>query len=179
MSTEPPSLAARLEQTGPLSWREAARLTARLARVLDRFHAQSPAHGGIEPLTVLFVGGTVRLAEPLPQASRRAAFVDPRLAAGAPADRQSDFYALGRTMAAMVAADPHVLDEVAPDRLPPPLAAVQHRLAAPEPTMAYRSGNDIAAALELAIAASEGFTEVPTDAAPPTDPLSSVPARPP
>ena len=159
MSTEPPSLAARLEQTGPLTWREAARLTARLARVLDRVHAQRPAHGGIEPLTVLFVGGTVRLADALPPESRHAAFVDPRHAADAPPDRQSDFYALGRTMAAMVAVDPQGPGEVSPDRLPPPLAAVQHRLVAAEPTVAYRSGNDIAAALELAIAASEGFAE--------------------
>lgn|GEM_PF-2396968 len=173
MSTEPPSLAARLEQTGPLSWREAARLTARLARVLDRLHAQSPAHGGIEPLTVLFVGGTVRLADPLPEAGRNAAFVDPRLVEGGAPDRQSDFYSLGRVMAAMVGAVP---DAAATDRLPPPLAAVQQRLVGAEPMAGYRSGNEIAAALELGMAASEGFAEPPAPPEPP--PPQPVPGAP-
>lgn len=171
LSTEPPSLAARLEQTGPLHWREAARLAARVARALDRLHAQLPAHGGIEPLTILFVGGTVRLADPLPLENRDPAFVAPPVAAGEPADRQSDFFALGRLMAVMVAPEKAVSPEGSAEDsvtgsarlLPAPLAAVARRLVADDPSRAYASGNDIAAALELAIAASEGFAAAPPE----------------
>ncbi len=171
MSTEPPSLAARLEQTGPLHWREAARLTARIARTLDRLHAQGAAHGGIEPLTVLFVGGTVRLADPLPPETRHASFIAPTVSAGEPANRQCDFFALGRTMAVMVTADRQVSLDLSPARLPPPLLAVQRRLVTADAAAGYGSGNDIAAALELAIAASEGFATVtPESPSPPNPP---------
>ncbi len=187
MSTQPPTLAARLEQSGPLPWREAARLTARLARLLDRVHAQGRAHGGIEPSTVLFVGGTVRLADPLPSETRHPAFVDPRLVAGEAADRGSDFYALGRTLAAMVGPDPHALPaEFSTGDLPPPLLAVQRRLVGQDAASGYGSGNDVAAALELAIAASEGFVPVIPEPSPEPepqplplgDPLSSPPSGP-
>ena len=175
MPTEPPSLAARLEQTGPLPWREASRLAARIARTLDRLHAQSPAHGGIEPLTVLFVGGTVRLADPLPPESRHAAFVAPWVLAGEPADRRADFFALGRTIAAMLGPDPQAPGELSPALLPPPLLAVQRRLVEAAGTAGYGSGNDIAAALELAIAAGEGFAVVAPEPSPP----SGTPREPP
>ncbi len=182
MSTEPPSLAARLEHTGPLSWREAARLAARIARALDRLHAQSQAHGGLEPLTVLFVGGTVRLADPLPPASRHPAFLAPWVAAGEPAGRRGDFLALGRLMAAMLGCDPQAPDELTPAILPPPLLAVQRRLVSADASIGYGSGNDIAAALELALAASEGFAVGRLDTAPEPEarpaPMGEPPAAP-
>ncbi len=131
-----------------MPWREAARIAARIARALDRQHAQGKPHGGLEPLTVLFVAGNIRLAEPLPPASRDEAFLSARLLSGEPPDRASDFHALGCLLGAMVGAG----------GLPPPLAAVQRRLLANDQAAGYRSGNDVAAALELAIAASEGLT---------------------
>jgi hypothetical protein len=173
LANEPPSLAARLDHDGPLPWREAARLTARIARALDRRHAQGKAHGGIEPLTILFVGGTVRLADPLPPAHRSPAFQAPAVRAGEPPDRQADFFSLGQTMAAMLAGDQH--DPAAAPALPPPLAAVQRRLVEGDPLAGYGSGNDVAAALELAIAASEGFADQPAAPPPTPDPRALPP----
>jgi hypothetical protein len=168
LPNEPPSLAARLDHDGPLPWREAARLTARIARALDRLHAQGKAHGGIEPLTVLFVGGTIRLADPLPPGHRSPAFQAPDVRAGEPPDRQADFFALGQTMAAMLAGDQH--EPAAAPELPPPLAAVWRRLVGGDPGTGYGSGNEVAAALELAIAASEGFADQAAARPPPPDP---------
>jgi hypothetical protein len=179
---EPPSLAARLEQAGPLAWREAARLTARIARVLDRQHSQGRPHGGLSPHTVLFVGGGVRLSDPLPLGSRDPAFMAPWLAADAPPERAADFYALGRLLGAMVG-DPDAAGNSA-EVLPSPLAAVQRRLLTAE-AGGFGSANDIAAALELAIAASEGLappplhvsaapapTQPPRAASPPPEPVA-------
>jgi hypothetical protein len=175
LPTEPPSLAARLDQERPLPWREAARLTARVARALDRLHAQGRVHGDVEPLTVLFVGGTVRLADPLPPGDRQAVLVPPWVGAGAEPDRPADFFALGRTMAAMLAGEAHAA--ATPAELPPPLAAVLQRMTAADGKAAYGSGNDIAAALELAIAASEGLAvEPPPVAAPPPAAFATGPA---
>jgi hypothetical protein len=100
---------------------------------------------------------TVRLADPLPPASRHPAFLAPWVAAGEPAGRRGDFLALGRLMAAMLGCDPQAPDELTPAILPPPLLAVQRRLVSADASIGYGSGNDIAAALELALAASEGF----------------------
>jgi len=185
LSTELPSLAARLEKEGALPWREAARLAARIARLLDRLHARGTVHGGIEPLTVLFVGGAVRLADPLPAERRQRGFVAPAALAGAAAGRQADFHALGRLIEAMLAVD-HERSPVAgspPGRaaaVPAPLAAVVARLVGQDPDAGYRSGNDVAAALELAMAASEAFEEsrpVTATAAPPppSAPLRAAP----
>ncbi len=170
LSTEPPSLAARLEQAKPLAWREAARIAARIARVLDRQHAQGKPHGGLEPLTVLFVGGSVRLADPLPPASRDPAYLAPRLVAGEPPDRASDFHALGCLLGEMVGPG---------DGLPPPIAAVRRRLLASASGTGYGSGNDIAAALELAIAASEGLAPPPPPQPPPAAPAPAASTAPP
>lgn len=165
-----------------MSWREAARITARIARALDRLHAQGKVHGGIEPLTILFVGGTVRLADPLPPAAAAPAFQAPAVRAGEPADRQSDFYSLGRTMAAMLAGVPQAPPDEPP--LPPPLLAVQRRLGVGDAGGGYSTGNDVAAALELAIAASEGFAAPPPPAvepgtvAPPASPPPPPTGRP-
>lgn len=164
MSTELPSLAARLEKDGPLPWREAARLGARVARLLDRLHARGAAHGGIEPLTVLFVGGAVRLADPLPPERRHPAFVAREMLQGVAANRQTDFFALGRLIQAMLVADLHALEiepaaESHAPALPPPLAAVVSRLLGRGGDDGYQSGNDVAAALELAVAASDAYEQ--------------------
>lgn len=151
MSTEPPSLAATLEKDGPLPWRQAARLAARIARQLDRLHARGGVHGGIEPLTVLFVGGTVRLADALPAARRDQTYAVPGRPAGALPDRQADFHALGRLIEVMLGGQP----------APLPLAKVTARLLGERPEERYQSGNEVAAALELAIAAGDAYAVPP------------------
>lgn len=168
MSSEPPSLAARLEQSGAMHWREAARLTARIARTLDRLHAQGRAHGGLEPLTVLFVAGTVRLADPLPAEL-------PGEADGADAaqGRQDDFRALGRLMLAMLTGGAQATASLPP--LPPALAAVLGRLHGGAGTVPYASGNDIAAALELSLAASALPVAAPEQVVAPPPPEAAPP----
>ncbi len=152
MQIQPPSLAARLERDGALPWREAAGLTAGIARLLDRLHAGGRVHGGVEPLAVLFVGGALRLADPLPAAKgagTRQLGAPPPTVASLSAGRLRDFSALGETFARMLGGAGGV------EGLPAAVRDVLARCATTDPARIFRSGNEIAEALELALAASE------------------------
>lgn len=166
MQIQPPSLAARLERDGSLPWREAAGLAAEIARLLDRLHAGGRVHGGVEPLAVLFVGSALRLADPLPAAKgargrrRHApATTGPSLAGG----RQRDFASLGETFARMLGGAGEI------QSLPPAVREVVTRCTTADPARVFRSGNEIADALELALAASEATPRVERQASPATD----------
>ncbi len=176
MQIQPPSLAAWLERDGPLPWREAAGLTAEIARLLDRLHAKGRVHGGVEPLAVLFVGGALRLADPLPSA-KGARAQQPRVpkatAASLPSGRQRDFSSLGATFARMLGGAGEV------EKLPAPVRHVLARCATTDPARVFRSGNEIAEALELALAASEAPPAVERRAAPDAEDLRVQRAAPP
>lgn len=165
MQIEPPSLAAKLEREGKLPWREAARIMAEIARQLDRLHARGRVHGGIEPLAVLFVGGAVRLADPVSPGTGEPArgALD---AAGN--DRRDDFASLGRTFAAMLGGAGAI------ESLPSTMRDIVERCGAADPAFGFRSGNGIAEAIELTLASEE-----PEEAgAPPAEPTGKPGAPP-
>ena len=114
---------------------------AEIARLLDRLHARGKVHGGVEPLAILFVGGAVRLADPLPRVTAR----QDDIPASRIDDRQLDFAALGQTFAAMLGGDRKI------EELPSAMRAILARCGATDPATGFRSGNEIAEAVELAL----------------------------
>jgi hypothetical protein len=127
-------------------------LTAEIARLLDRLHASGKVHGGVEPLAVLFVGGAVRLADPLPPGKGVGAdevHASATAGASAPNGRQHDFECLGQTFALMLGGMERI------EELPAAMRAVLARCGASDPATAFRSGNEIAEAIELALTAGE------------------------
>lgn len=168
MQIEPPSLAAKLERDGTLPWREAAGMMAEIARLLDRLHARGRVHGGVEPLAILFVGGAVRLADPLPGVTARQDDIPaPRIDG-----RQHDFAALGRTFAAMLGGDRKV------EELPSAMRAILARCAAPDPATGFRSGNEVAEAVELALAKGDPRAKANQSIEPSVEARSVPPAPP-
>lgn len=137
---------------------------AEIARQLDRLHVRGRVHGGVEPLAVLFVGGAVRLADPVSPGT------------GGPArgasdavwnDRRDDFASLGRTFVAMLGGAGAIKD------LPSAMRGIVERCAAADSAFGFRSGNGIAEAIELALA-----SEPEGAGGPPAEPMGTPPVPP-
>ena len=143
------TLKARLATKGPLEWREAARLGARIASALAAIHEAGFVHRDVKPENVLLDGdGTPKLAdfglarrEQADQGGRGSLtktgeilgtpeYMSPEQADGAPTDARADLYSLGATIHALVAGRPpfegqgYMLLTQVLTRPPPPLRTI-------------------------------------------------------
>ena len=176
------SLADRMARTGPLPWFEVLDIGVLLAGALETAHRAGILHLDVKPANVL----VSRFAEPalgdfgisrLPgltvtmdgQVRATATYSAPERLAGGEADVDTDLYALGATLFALLTGAPafagepgedvmatvaRVLREPVPDlrprRVPGPLVDVVERLMAKDPAERPASAADTATALQAA-----------------------------
>jgi eukaryotic-like serine/threonine-protein kinase len=138
---------ARLRDEGRLPWQEVLDVAIQITSALKHAHDKGVIHRDLKPANVLVADGAVKLTDfgvaraldrqPLTLDGNfvgTAAFLAPEQAAGKPATKRSDFYALGGVMYALLTGRPPFLGDSA--------AALmhQHQFAQPDRPARYVEG---------------------------------------
>lgn len=147
-----PDLGALVKSRGPLSVAEACEFVRQIAIGLEHAHERGMPHRDLKPANLLVARPTpsslpiVKIADfGLPKTSAGCAFAAPELSTRS-ADHRSDLYSLGRVFYFLLTGrsggEAIPLAQLRPD-VPPAVAAIVHRLLAPNPNDRLASATEL------------------------------------